>query len=196
MADSFATAADLATFTGRTFTDDEERQAEMLLASATAAIRRYCKQRLSYVEEDAVTLRGGWSPELLLPETPVVEIVSVEVDGVAYTENVDWYLASDRLIRGSRPTSLVGARPSLHWGGPNTLIDVVYTHGMDPVDEDVRGVCIGAAARVMAAPTGVQSETVGGYSVTYSFDAQSAAVKLTNGDRRTLRPWRRTAVTQ
>ncbi len=66
---------------------------------------------------------------------------------------------------------------------------VVYTHGFAVIPNDVKGVCLALAARSLQSPDGVNSETVGSYSVSYS--RTGGAVSLLDEERRLLDRYRR-----
>lgn len=160
---AFATAGMLATRLQRTFTDDQVDQANRVLEDATAAIIAYCRQTIYFVEDDSVTLRGTWGYRLELPQQPVVEVASVTVDGVLL-DDTEWTLVGNEIRRG---TSDDWPSTRLHWGGPDTEVAVVYSHGHTDDPPIATSICLAMAARCVANPIGAQAETLGAYSVTY-----------------------------
>jgi hypothetical protein len=184
---AFATAVDFATYLNRDLLDGEAGQVDMLLAAATGAIQRYCRQTIELVEDHEVNLKGNWTTRLHLPERPVVAVSSVSIDGVTYAADVDWsFDGQSTIYRGRTPFLPTGdgLDPTLHWGGPDTTIVVVYTHGFDPIPTELVALCCAMAARGAVNPAGVRQESVGSYQVTYD---RTAATHLTADEKAFLR---------
>jgi hypothetical protein len=185
----FATEAELEAFTGASI---DGNRAAMLLDIATGAIRGETGQTMSVVEDDEVTLVGAWGRRLVLPQWPVTDVSAVSIDGTALT--ADDYTWQRRgilwLPRGFTLTpSTAFDTGSQHWGGPDLEVVVTYSHGVDPMPEYVRNICLAAAARMLANPDGVLAEQIDGYSVTY--DRASSGVSLSPDEKRQLRKWKR-----
>lgn len=145
----------LAERTGRSWGDPDVQDA---LRRASARFRGAVGHPVSRVVGDAIVLNGDGSNLLLLPAAPVVAVTEVKLDDVAIT---DWELAEDGRLR--------------RWSGwPNAYrnVAVTYTHGYDPVPEDVSDAVLDAAEGTLNANPGVTSMAVGGESVT--FDRVSA----------------------
>lgn len=157
---SFATATELATFTGDSTLDGT--RGELLVDSVSAVIRTHCRQTFDLVEDDEVELRGSCSHRLKLPERPVVSVASVLVNDVAVTS---YRLVRDTLIRTA---GLEGVRD---WGGPSYVVTVTYTHGFaadSPAMATLKGVCLQAAARAAVNPQSMTSESIGDWSASWS----------------------------
>jgi hypothetical protein len=192
---SLATVADLATLLGRTFTTEQEQQAQALLDQASSVVRAYVRQDITRATTtDTFTMRradplvhrcGG---VVTLPQRPVVSITTVLADGV---ETFDWWLdGSDLLVR------------AWAWDHPPAAhqppqVTVTYTHGWDPVPGDIQAIVMQAANRVLVNPSAIRSETVGGESVTYLIPATGEAlgVLLSRTEMKVLDRYRRTAGT-
>lgn len=189
---SFATADELATYLGTTFATDT--RAELILDIATSQIQREARQTISRVTGDAVKLKGNWRNRLVLPEVPVVSVSSVTVLGLTYVAGSDYsfdgvrsiYRGAVRFTPDSGDPTFVDAE--LHWGGPDLTIDVVYTHGYDPIPDDIKGLCLAMAARAYRNPTGAEAESIGQYSVTYGGGGEIA---MTGSERKLVADWRR-----
>lgn len=154
---TFATTGDLGTYLGETLTGTRLAQATQALEMATAEIQSWTRRRLELVEDDIVVLTGSRDRELVLPDWPVVEVAAVEVDGVAVAAS-SYRRIGQTLYRESG------------WGVPGGTVEVVYTHGYDPIPDDIKSVTIQLAARTLQNPMGIRQEGIGSYSVTYGGD--------------------------
>lgn len=190
---SLVTVADLATLLGRTFTTEQEQQAQALLDQASSIVRAYVRQDITRATTtDTFTMRradpllhrcGG---VVTLPQRPVVDITEVKVDDVV---TADWWQdGSDILVRG-----WTWDRPPAAHRAPQ--VTVTYTHGWDPVPGEIQAIVMQAANRVIVNPSGIRSETVGGESVTYLIPAvgEYLGVLLSKTEQRVLDRYRRTA---
>jgi hypothetical protein len=190
---SLATVADLATLLGRTFTTEQEQQAQALLDQASSVVRAYVRQDITRATTtDTFTMRRAdpllhrCSGVVTLPQRPVVDIDAVAVNGV---ETQDWWQdGNDVLVR------------AWSWDQPPAAhrppqVTVSYTHGWDPVPADVQAIVMQAANRVLVNPSGIRSETVGGESVTYLIPAvgEYLGVLLSRTEQKVLDRYRRTA---
>ncbi|KAF0646711.1 MULTISPECIES: hypothetical protein [Streptomyces] len=157
-----------------------------LLWALNAASRRFrgaVRHPVSLVAGDTVTLDGNGQRSVLLPAAPVTAVGSIALDGAVLTvgSDVDW--STDGYLR-----RLGGC-----WPDRLRCIDVVYTHGYDPIPEDIAEVVIDQARALYRIDPGVQTRTVGGQSVTFGVQAAigvtaqwAAAVEryqLNRGDR-------------
>jgi hypothetical protein len=190
---SLATVADLATLLGRTFTPQQEMQAQALLDQASSVVRAYVRQDITRATTTDVFPMRRADPLLhrcggvvTLPQRPVVDVDTVLVDG---TEMTDWWLDG--------PELLVRAWT---WGQPPAAhrppqVTVTYTHGYDPVPGDIQAIVVQAANRVIVNPSGIRSEAVGGESVTYLIPTTGEAlgVLLSRTEQKVLDRYRRTA---
>lgn len=177
MTGPFATAAELAEFTGMSLPTDLARL-QSLLASASAAIRRYCDQTLSTVTADVVTLESTDQNFLILPERPVTFITSVVVDG---TPTTAYYFTRAGIIRSgsvSAPTDASWTRGAV----------VTYNHGYAETDKEfaaIRTVCIQAATRAFTLNERSASEAMG--STLMESAGYAPEVFLTQGEKWALR---------
>lgn len=176
MADPLATADDLAGRLGRTLTDAETDQAELLLADASAAVRAYCGQQFSLAEQTTrIRVRGG---VIRLPQRPIASI-----DAVADPDGNDldftWY-AGDRVVLSSP------------WAA--TWADVTYTAGYEEIPADIVAVVCQIAGRALGRPadqTGLSSETIGQYSYSVGGAAAAGALGMLADERAVLDRYRR-----
>jgi hypothetical protein len=135
---AFADVEDLAALLGDTFDASRTAQGELALELASTAIRSVSGQTIDFVEDDIIIVTAPWDEVLDLPQRPVIDVASVEVDGTADT---DWELIGSAIHRTTGG-----------WGGPDVLVEVAYTHGYEIVPAAVRSVCLQAAARFMINP--------------------------------------------
>lgn len=217
---SFATPQDLADYLIRPLDEAEQAAAPLLLRLASASVALEVRQTVEKVTTTA-KLAGTWSQDLELPERPVVDVTAVAVNGVnlpvgAYTWNSRTLLrrgvALDQDSDGFSPVDVdehrqgaSGASTPLHWGGPASTVEVTYEHGYDAdvIPDVFVAVTLSVAARVLESPTGITSESLGGYSVTYAGAAEAsfggshagggAGFTLTAAERALLRPYRKRA---
>jgi hypothetical protein len=198
---AFATSDDLRVELGiTTFTEDQEARAVRRIDGATGAIQRYCRQTIELVEDDSVSLVGSWSAGLVLPEWPVTEVTSVVIDGDTLTADTDYVFDGQHTLwRGSTAFSWDDwswrypppRGYDSHWGGPETQITVVYSHGFDPVPPEVVEICVSAALRGWDTPTGATQRQIGSWSASYGAAGVGGAVTLTREERRILNELRR-----
>jgi hypothetical protein len=160
----FATAAELAAVLQAPV---DSAAAELALASASAAIRRWTRQSITRVVDDAVTLRVIDCNELVLPQRPVVSVSEVRVNSLVLN---DWVLSGDRLLRTGGWHRLPGTTTYPDPG----LVQVTYTHGWEEIPDDVRAVCLDLASATMANPSMLRQETIDDYSRTFASETLGA----------------------
>lgn len=150
-APAFATSDDLAAMLGTTFTAAEKTQADRLLAAASDEVRAVTGQTITRDTTTAVLpgVEDYWLP---LPQSPVVSVQSVVMDGKPVT---DFQLIGGKLYRW--------------WGWQDLFIiyeprtiSVTYTHGYASVPgELVTLVCALASAAMQQSKSGQLGPTPG-----------------------------------
>ena len=158
--------------------------------AASMAVRNYCGWHiwpaLACALSERQLLGNGRvkrvGPDLLiqLPATFVSAVTSIELDGV---EHSDYDLAPNGILR----LFDVGHTDR------RTRIAVSYTAGLaDGMMDGIRELIAGRVNHALAQPYGVQSESAGGVSVTYSasWAASANASALPDDNRDTLDPFR------
>lgn len=176
----YATAADLATLLNVTFDGADTDRAMLLLELVSDEIQANCHQQLTQLVDDVVTLPGNWSGELLLPGPPVTTVTTVTMDGDATS---GWTLLNNRLWRTS-PVEWVGNRTFAgYWGGPETAVQVTYTHGHTTVPDVARATALRAAARAWNNPQQSTQMSLGAWQESM---VRLAGTWLTDGDRTVL----------
>ncbi len=193
---ALASADDLAARLGRDLTETEAARADVLLADASAKIRRYTRQDFTLVEDDEVVLRGPGGL-IRLPQRPVTAVSSVVAlggNGVPDLTLTDWLwdgLDTVRIGEGNYVINL----PETWWdddGYPGTY-RVIYSHGDAEVPADVVAVACQMVLRTMTNPSlagGVTGETIGPYSYRLEGAGGGLAVVMTKADQDELASYR------
>lgn len=164
---AFCTIDDLEAFL-QVVIPDGNASATAAIAAASAAIQNYCRQRIEQVAADVLTLTvEAHRSVIVLPEQPVTAVASVVEDGTTLTVGTDYrWTAAGLLVRQSRA-----------WNSGWQEVVVTYTHGYATIPDDLKAVCIRAAARAYQAGlrasaaggiAGIQSEQLPDYSVSFS----------------------------
>jgi len=191
---AFATETELEAYTGATIATD---RATILLDMATGAIQAYTNQTMTFEAGDSITLPGNFGHLLTLPERPVTAVTSVTLGDTALVVDVDYvWDGKDGLYRGTKVDGILSVNgPDWlvngwgDWGGPGAVVTIVYSHGFATIPNDIKGVCLALAARSLSSPDGVNSESVGSYSVSYS--RTGGAVSLLSEEKALLDRYRR-----
>src|SRR5689334_6413883 len=116
----------------RALTTNEELYVETLLARASRVVRVYTGQFFEEVTETVEVLPDMYG-NLRLPQTPVTAVASVAVNGDTL-DPADYTWTAQGLIRQQTLNSWEINGPYLRWTTPAT---VNYTHGYDPIPDDV-----------------------------------------------------------
>jgi len=192
------TQADLEAALQRTL---DPEQAAMAIRRASARVRKYCRQTLTLVENETVTLPGN-GRVLRLPQRPLVvddthPLTVVELFGISdqeYTavEGRDFTRIGTELTRGEAwwaPTRLMGwpvMRPMGIWA---QRVRVTYSHGYAEVPDDVVDVVLDLAQMSITNPQNLRSESIDDYSRTFAAETIGGA-QLTQDHKDALRPYR------
>lgn len=191
-ASPFATESELESYTGTSVATDRAR---LLLDMASAAIRAYTNQTISQATTTAI-LPGTFTDAMVLPERPVTAITLVKIGDTTLTVDTDYvWDGAHTLYRGTKVDGVLSVNGPDYlingwgdWGGPGAQVTVTYTHGLANIPNDVKGVCLALCARSLASPDGVNSESVGTYSVSYS--RTGGAVSLLTEEKALLNRYR------
>lgn len=193
-----AAVVDLEDRLGRVLTDDEVGRAEALLRDASATVRDYTHQDISFVQDDVVEVvpQGVW---VTLPQRPVstANPITVTVDGAAVT---GFKVIRDRLWMETGwppfgPTDTRFFDPRLP---EPVVVKVTYSHGYAEIPDGVVAVVCGLVLRALSSDrpeAGVQQETIDDYSYRLADGAQAGVLGLLLPERRMLNRYRRTART-
>lgn len=152
-----ATAGDLASLLQSSTVDAST--ATMLLETATGIIQGAVGQRIVDATSTAALLYGQDDLWLDLPQWPVRSVATVVLDGTTIT---DWYLRGQRLWRWLGWQSY-SYQPS--------EIKVTCTHGYPAASQQLqlaRAACLSLAQAGYGNPSGVASESIDDYRVSYA----------------------------
>ncbi|MGH3878063.1 MAG: hypothetical protein ACRDSK_13620 [Actinophytocola sp.] len=195
--DPLATFEDLEESLGRALTTAEQERAPALLRAASAKARRYARQLFTKVTDDVVVLvaDGG---RLVLPQRPVTAVTAVKAVGAAGAPDLTvtgWSWDQLDVINLSTASWIINMPED--WEDvdryPGTY-RVTYSHGYEPIPDDVISVVAGAVLRTLSAPTtagDVVGETIGAYSYRLASANGGVTVRLTDEDKADLRHYRR-----
>lgn len=176
---ALATVADLEVIAGP---QTDTVRAGRLLEMASTVAERWCGRRFARVVNDvrAVDVFGGI---LRLPDGPVVSVASVTGPAPSVTA----YAATSYQVRPD------GALPRSYgpgWWAPGTYT-VTYTHGYDPIPDDVIVAVCRMVERVIAGPDGgLRSESIGEASFEYAA-AWTTGMTVGVAEQALLSPYRR-----
>jgi len=158
--------ADLDDFAAVCGVPDDPVAAQAWLDQATTLLQSLTGQTLLPVTDDAVLLDGDGTNVIVLPEVPVTAVASVEAEGVPLsTDEYEW--SSDGLLR-------ITGGPCVVWPNRYQALKVVYSHGFNPMPNDLALACAGIACRLstgaknLASGGEVTFEAVGAYQVRYA----------------------------
>lgn len=199
-----ATAADLEA-AGATGTAEAM---DLALRRASARVRRYTRQDITFVADETVVLSGG-ERVLRLPQYPllvdgshtltVVEIA--DFGGVEWTaiEDRDYSRLGNELTRGypwQAPTRLMGWPWSRTQGIWAPKVRVTYSHGYDEVPDDIVDVVLDLATMNLSNPNNLRAEEVAidDYSRSRTYAAETiGGARLSKSHKEDLRSYRRPA---
>lgn len=167
------TPADVETLTGGTVLADDPRT-PLLLAGASAAIRRAAGWHIAPVIEETITVAvpyGGGRLDVLLPSLRVRRVTSVRVDGKPVPQP-EW-----------TPDGHVWAGYLSHMAAPHTVeADVHHGFRADEVP-DLAQVVAQVVAIAQSSPSGATREQAGALSVSWATTAPGVSGGLALLDR-------------
>lgn len=176
--------------TRMTTTPDEDRAAAVL-DDASAAVRSYCGQDFDEATTtDRLRFRRG---RLRLPQRPVLSVDTiVDVAGAAVAATWDGLdqLAVITPTLGDFETNITATTT---WTG---VVDVTYSHGYDPIPDDIVAVVCNIAARSLGVPpeaAPLSGESITNYSYTIGPVGAAGTVGLFADERALLDRYRTAA---
>lgn len=197
-ATAFASVPELCDLMGKALEPDDAR-ASLLLELSTQAIKDAARQTFALVIDDQVTLyETHGRREIKLPERPVLDVSSVQLNGL----NLTGYTVTKRGVRWlwGDPFQIEGYSinaPELEADG-EPVVTVTYSHGyalavgeipeenplgIELLPGSIKGICLAAAARAFQNPQGIVQESVGIREVQYG---GALGVALTDDEKKTL----------
>jgi hypothetical protein len=192
-----ATTADLRN-AGASGTDAE---LDLALRRASARVRRYTRQDITFVENDPFVLPGG-ERVLRLPQYPLVvddahPLTVVEVadfSGVEWeaVEGRDYSRLGNELTRGypwQAPTRLMGWPWNRAQGVWAPKVRGAYSHGYSEIPDDLMDVVLDLATMNLSNPENLRQVSIDDYQRTFASETIGSA-KLTQQHKEDLRPYR------
>lgn len=179
MAD-LATTTDVMDRLGRNLTATEALKVDALLVDASASVRSYTHQVISLVVDDVaqVPVRNG---KMRLPQRPVISVASVN-NAAAAPLYYQW-LGNDTIAVGPTGINPFGWEP---FRNVVNTVEVVYTHGYDPVPDDIVGIVCQIVLRALGRePTdaAITSESIQGYSYSLGLTGAAGAFGLLQAEK-------------
>lgn len=158
-----------------------------LVQDASAAVRSEAGGQL--ISRAQSTIRATIWNRYALPQHPVVSIASITQYDTGDPITYVWD----------------GLNTVIFWGWPNRfdinltgwfppVANITYTHGYDPVPDDIVAVVAQMAGRAYGLPateSGINQESLGAYSVSYGTAAASGGVGMLPDERTIVRRYRR-----
>lgn len=195
----FATHDDFATRLGITLTPAEQTRADALLVIASGLIQDEAKKVIELVEDDVWTTPGTPDDMIRLPETPVISVSSVELDGQPLIEGSDWYIEGAAICRIPAVTTVLTGGLideaftfplGTGFGWPAQTLTITYSHGYDSsnVPESAKAICMEAVVRAWVNPGSVARETIGNVSTIYdNMRFSPTGLLLTDDEKKIIR---------
>ncbi|MFB7671675.1 hypothetical protein ACFC26_09680 [Kitasatospora purpeofusca] len=197
-----ATAADLAAALQRQL---DPAQADLAIRRASARVRRFTGQTLSFVSQETAELEGG-TQTLQLPQRPLVldgqnPLTVVELadfSGIEYqaVQDRDYTRIGNELTRGypwyGQRTRLGGWPFNRTLGVWTMRVRVTYSHGYAEVPDDIADVVLDLASMNLTNPQNLRQEAIDDYSRTFASETIGNA-QLSRDHKLALRPYKRTA---
>ncbi|MEO3978775.1 hypothetical protein [Streptomyces sp. CAU 1734] len=180
------------------------QEIDLALRRASARVRKYTRQTITFVAGDTVELAGG-ERVLRLPQYPLVVdsgnpltvVETADFGGIEWfaLEGRDFSRLGNELTRGypwQEPTRLMGWPWTRVRGLWAPKVRVTYSHGYTEVPEDIVDVVLDLAVMNLANPENLRSVSIDDYSRTYASETIGGA-RLTKSHKDDLRPYRRSA---
>jgi hypothetical protein len=197
MPDPLATTDDIAARLGRDLTDAELTRSQVLLADASAQIRRYCKQDFGLHTGQDTVFRGPGGV-IKFPDRTTTAVHSVTAiggsPGLPDFRVPLWNFDGIDTVRLWSQLPVINV-PEVWWDNgayPGTYrVNRDWGYTLSP--DEVVAVCANAVIGVLQAPTqaaGIISEQIGPYSYRLEKSGGGIAVALTQADLASLKDFR------
>jgi hypothetical protein len=167
---------------------------------ASDVVRGYCNRRFDYVADDTVTIDPRPDGTAQLPEAPVISITSVQAfmpggatgewgwQTLEYPGQYGW-VERGKIWDASRINPPIDPATHLTWPWPtwpwlSGSLQVTYTHGFDPIPDEISAIVLRIAAQTASNPLFMQSKKVGEDG--YVFGSFPGGVTLRDTDKAIL----------
>ncbi|MEV4246968.1 hypothetical protein AB0J63_26590 [Streptosporangium canum] len=193
-----ATVADLNTHLQTTL---PTAQAELAIKRASARVRTYTRQTITFVANETIDV-DGWDRVLRVPQRPlvvdethpltVVELGDFGSPNLTLTEGTDFTRLGNELTRGYPTwgsTRLMGWPWNRVRGVWAPRVRLTYSHGYMAVPDDILDVVLELATVNVTNLEGLRSESIDDYSRTYATETVGGT-RLTADHKDVLRSYR------
>lgn len=188
MADQLATTSDLANALQMAVADLDSDVATLLLEASTSVVQEAAGgQRIVEVADDAISLIGLTGSWLDLPQIPVTAVSAVTLDGTALTAGSPGDAGTTYRRHGNRLWRTNGWQT--YCGEPSD-VSVTCTHGYASGSQKLqlgRAITLSLSKGMYVNPSGVASERIDDYAVSYTRAVDEAAGMLTDSMRVAIR---------
>lgn len=149
-------------------------QTHELLADASSLVRQVARIHISRVVDDEIVLDGDGTRRIFLPNIPVIDVASVEIDAVPLDPDAYRWWRWGGLDR----------RDGRAWPSEPDSVVVVCTHGEDPTPEWIVNLVCAMVQRATrpAAESQVQQQTTGSQSIIYVSASGGVSLWLTQAE--------------
>lgn len=192
MAEPLAGVPDLIERLGRDLTEVELIRAAAVLRDASSAFRRAAGGQIISQDTSVVRLSPNCG-RIRLPQWPVVSVASV-VNSASQAVTFVWYQSWAEIAVSSTALLNSWEVEPFAYATPTVPITVTYTHGYDPIPDDVVGVVCSIAARAIGQTPeagGVTEESLGAYSYKVGSAAAQGGFGMLDDEREIARGYRR-----
>lgn len=203
---ALASDEDLEARLGRDLTAAETARSAALLNDASALVRGYTRQTFEFVADDVITLRPVGTL-CRLPQRPVQQVSQVVVlSGVDTIPDLvlpagAWtFDGIDKVdVAPAFDANTWVELPEIWWdtytGANVNTYRITYSHGYNPIPDDVVATVCAMVNRVLLSPSpveGMVQERIGQYSygMQQSTGTPGAAVRLSPADKEALEDYR------
>lgn len=194
MAGPLAEITDLIERLGRDLTDGEVIRSAAVLRDASAAFRRAAGNQIISQETSTISV-APYGGRIRLPQYPVTAISSV-VNTASQAVTFVWYLGWYEVVVDSSALLNSWEIEPFRYSTPTVPVTVTYTHGYDPVPDDVIGVVCSLATRALGQTPdagGIVQEALGGYSYSVGSAAAQGGFGMLDSERAIAESYRRPA---
>lgn len=168
----------------------DEARASALIDDASAVVRNYTRQMISYLQDDRVTLRYSRG-RVTLPERPAFQPTKVErADGSGVIPPVSWWWSGLNEVEFYNSTLIANGPYYRH---AMRSVTVTYSHGYDDTPADIVAVICQMVGRVIdgaVSSPGLRSEAIDDYKADLGGGLSSGTIALVPEEMRVLDRYR------
>jgi hypothetical protein len=156
----------------------DEVRAAALIEDASAVVRNYTRQMISYVQDDKIALRYSRG-RVTLPERPAFQPTQVErADGSGVIPPVSWWWSGLNEVEFYNSTLIANGPYYRH---AMRSVIVTYSHGYQDIPADIVAVVCQVVGRVIdsaVSSPGLRSEAIDDYKADLGGGLSSGTIAL------------------